>query len=86
MQMGGGYSLIFARTDTSAWQDWVFPFAFGALFVRGRIRFFKADGAPGETAPAPSALIAYTQEDFRRLCVSGIKGFAVRFADRERKV
>ena len=82
-QDGGGYSLIFARTDTAAWQDWVFPFAYGAMFIRGRIRFYRADGTPGETAPAPSAIVAYTKEDFARLCGSGIKGFAVRFTGRQ---
>ena len=82
-RMGGGYSLICARTDTAAWQDWVFPFAYGAMFIRGRIRFYRADGTPGETAPAPSAIVAYTKEDFARLCGSGIKGFAVRFTGRQ---
>ena len=75
---GGGYLLIFARTDTSAWQDWIFPFAYGILFLRGRIRFYKADGTPGETAPAPSALVAYTEHDFIRLRESGLTGSFLR--------
>ena len=70
--------LIFARTDTSAWQDWIFPFAYGILFLRGRIRFYKADGTPGETAPAPSALVAYTKHDFIRLRESGLTGSFLR--------
>ena len=35
----GGILLIFARTDTSAWQDWIFPYAYSILFLRGRLRF-----------------------------------------------
>ena len=59
--------LIFARTDTSAWQDCIFPHAYGILFLRGRLRFCHPDGTPGETATAPSALVAYSKQDFDRL-------------------
>lgn len=75
---GGGYSLIFARTDTSAWQDFIFPYAYGVLFLRGRIKFYKADGTPGETAPAPSALVAYSERDFVRLRESRLVGALLR--------
>lgn len=71
---GGGVLLIFARTDTYAWQDWIFPCCYGILFLRGRLRFHKPDGTPGETATAPSALVAYTEQDFIRLRESGLAG------------
>lgn len=74
----GGIALIFARTDTTVWQDWIFPYAFGVLFLRGRLRFCRPDGTPGETAPAPSALIAYSQQDFVCLCESGLTGALMR--------
>lgn len=64
---GGGIALIFARTDTSAWQKLIFPVAHGVLFLCGRLRFHRADGARGETATAPSALVAYSAKDFTRL-------------------
>ena len=71
---GGGILLIFARTDTSAWQDWIFPYAYGILFLRGRLRFCRPDGTPGETATAPSALVAYSESDSLRLRSSKIAG------------
>lgn len=76
-QSGGGIVLIFARTDTLAWQKWIFPFAYGILFVQGRIRFYRTDGTPGETAPAPSALVAYSEKDLYLLRYSGIQGALV---------
>ena len=79
---GGGIALIFARTDTSAWQDLIFPFAVGVLFLRGRLRFYRVspDGraVPGQTATAPSALVAYSEDDFDRLRSCGLKGSLVR--------
>ena len=71
---GGGVALIFARTDTSAWQTLIFPVAYGVLFLRGRLRFHKADGTQGETATAPSALVAYSAKDFACLRESGLNG------------
>lgn len=74
---GGGVALVFVRTDTSLWQDWIFPFAVGIKLIRGRLRFRHADGTPGETATAPSALIAYSQDDYMRLLHSGICGYNI---------
>lgn len=75
---GGGILLIFARTDTAAWQDWIFPYAYAVLFLRGRLRFHRPDGTQGETATAPSALIAYSEQDFVRLRESGLEGHLLR--------
>ena len=44
---GGGIALIFARTDTSAWQEWIFQYAHAVLFIRGRIRFLEKSGIKG---------------------------------------
>ena len=74
----GGILLIFARTDTSAWHDWIFPYAYGILFLRGRLRFHHPDGTPGETATAPSALVAYSENDFVRLYNSSLVGAFLR--------
>lgn len=75
---GGGILLIFARTDTSAWQDCIFPYAYGILFLRGRLRFHRPDGTQGATASAPSALVAYSERDFARLRESGLRGAFLR--------
>ncbi len=55
----GGIALVFVRTDTELWQDYIFPYATAILFIRGRLRFCHQDGTPGTTATAPSALVAY---------------------------
>ena len=60
---GGGVALVFARTDTKLWQDYIFPNAHSVLFLRRRVRFCRQDGTPGETATAPSALISFSAED-----------------------
>ncbi len=71
---GGGIAFLFGRTDTSAWHDLVFPNANGVLFLRGRIRFHRQDGTKGNSAPAPSALVAYSDRDFICLRESGLQG------------
>lgn len=72
---GSGIALIFARTDTRAWQDHVFPAADSVLWVRGRLKFCLPDGTVGAApAGAPSALVAYTPEDTKVLADSGIPG------------
>lgn len=71
---GRGIAFLFGRTDTSAWYDLVFPNANGVLFLRGRIRFHRQDGTKGDSAPAPSALVAYSDMDFIRLRESGLQG------------
>lgn len=75
---GGGISLVFARTDTKAWQDYVLPYTKRILFLQGRLRFHTPDGLPGkDVANAPSALIAYTIDDALALSESGIPGWIV---------
>ena len=71
---GNGIALVFARTETKAFQDWVFPFATSIFFVKGRIQFYKVDGSKGDSANAPSVLIAYGSEADKRLQRSKIKG------------
>lgn len=58
---GSGLLLIFARTDTKAFQDSVFahPNTSAVFFFRGRLKFANGAGEEVGTAGAPSALIAY---------------------------
>ena len=81
----GGILLIFARTDTSAWQDLIFPFAYGIMFLRGRLRFHKPNGTQEETAAAPSALVVYSEQDFARLRNAGLTGAFLRVYERSIK-
>ena len=63
-----GIVLIFVRTDTAVWHDWIFPYANGLLFLRGRLTFHTVDGKPGRTnAGAPSVLVAYGEPESDRL-------------------
>lgn len=59
---GDGIALVFARTDTAAFHDNVWPFATALLFIRGRVTFFHPDGSSprnGHNSGGPSVLIAY---------------------------
>ena len=78
---GWGILLYFARTDSSMWHDLIFPHAYGYLFLRGRIKFCRADGTPANTACAPSALVAYSERDFARLRGAGLQGAFLRVSE-----
>jgi hypothetical protein len=75
---GDGIALIFARTETKTFFPWVWEYATGLLFLRGRLNFYTPDGKRGGAAGAPSVLIAYGQENFAALTRSGIEGKAVK--------
>lgn len=68
-----GIALIFARTDTRMFHDYVFN-ADAILFIKGRLSFYDVQGKKGGTAGAPSCLVAYGPEAVARLRGSGIKG------------
>lgn len=64
---GGGIALVFARTETRAFFDEVWPKASAILFVRGRLKFWTPEGNEGQSAAAPSVLIAYGEKASERL-------------------
>lgn len=68
-----GIALIFARTDTRMFHDYIFK-ADAILFIKGRLSFYKNDGTQAGTAGAPSCLVAYGIEAVTRLVLSGIEG------------
>lgn len=55
---GDGLALVFARTDTSWFHEYV-PRSTAVCYLAGRLRFVRPDGTRGGTAGAPSMLIAY---------------------------
>ena len=60
MRFCNGLALVFARTDTQAFHEHVWPHAKAILFLRKRIVFCSEDGIPAATnAGCPSVLIAY---------------------------
>ncbi len=72
-----GISLIFARTETKAFQDYIFPHANSIHFIGHRLKFFKVDGTEGDSANAPSVLISYDEMNSDAIADSGIKGHHV---------
>jgi len=72
---GNGVALIFARTETKTWFDCVWYKADAVLFIKGRLFFYHVDGTQStNSSGAPSALIAYGQNNVEALAASKIKG------------
>ena len=68
-------ALVFARTETAMFFDWVWPHASALLFIRGRLHFCHANGIRAKAnSGAPSVLIAYGEENAGILRSSGIRG------------
>lgn len=72
-----GIALIFARTETRAFQEYCWNGADGMLFMAGRIRFRVPGGAVAGPAGAPSVLVAYGAHNVEALRSSRIKGYVV---------
>lgn len=67
-----GIALLFARTETKAWHEHIWPRAAAVLFLRGRLTFHHVDGRAGAAnSGAPSALIAYGETAAHRLATDG---------------
>lgn len=73
-----GIALIFARTDTRMFHDYIFNGASAILFLKGRISFCDVKGVKQGTAGAPSCLVAYGQRAVMRLKMSGLEGKLVK--------
>lgn len=72
---GRGLTLIFARTETEAFQRHVWQRAHGLLFIAGRLNFYRPDGRRAiKNAGAPSVIAAYGADDMDRLAASEIGG------------
>lgn len=70
-----GTALIFARTETAAFEREVWNRASGLLFLYGRLHFHHLDGTRAKAnSGAPSVLCAYGQDDMDRLAASALPG------------
>lgn len=58
--------LCFARTETKAWQQNV-KYAYGINLINKRIKFINSEGLLKTNGNAPSALIAYGEDAYRRI-------------------
>jgi hypothetical protein len=71
---GNGIALIFARTETKGFHEQIFEKADAVFFFKGRLKFHYVDGTQGDTANAPSCLVAYGAKNVQALKDSGLKG------------
>jgi len=72
-----GIALVFARTETKAFQEYVFPYADSILFIKGRIQFYTITGIKQNNVNAPSLLIGYNEYNSDMISKSGINGFHI---------
>lgn len=76
---GNGIALVFARTETKMFFDYVWPCATGIRFLKGRLTFLNVDGSqPKNSSGAPSCLIAYGEENFQALSKCSWAGKSIR--------
>ena len=78
---GNAVAFVFARTETAAFQNEVWPKAAGLLFLRGRVAFRLPGGGRAGPAGAPSVLIAYGKANAAALQKSGLAGAFVPLAN-----
>ena len=72
---GNAVALIFARTETKMFFDWVWRHAHALLFIEGRLFFHHVDGTrAAHNGGAPSVLVAYGQNNADALRTCGIPG------------
>jgi len=71
---GNAICLTFARTETKMFFRCVWDMADAVLFIKGRLKFFHVDGTEGDSAGAPSVLIAYGKNNVEILRDCKIKG------------
>jgi DNA N-6-adenine-methyltransferase (Dam) len=74
---GNAIAFIFARTETNAFQDFVWRRASGLLFLRGRVSFRLPGGGRAGPAGAPSVLVAYGEFNAGVLAGCAIDGHYV---------
>lgn len=72
---GNCIALIFARTETRMFFDWVWNHATAIKFIEGRLYFHHVDGSKAKAnSGAPSVLIAYGKNNAEILKNCNIKG------------
>ena len=80
---GNGVGLIFARTETIGFHEQVWAKADAIFFFKGRLKFHYVDGTQGDSANAPSCLIAYGKNNVKSLEDSGLKGKLVHLSNKD---
>lgn len=82
---GWGTALIFARTETNGFHDFIWNRAHAVFFFRGRLKFYRVDGTQAGAANAPSCLVSYSVDDTCRIMQAmkdgKLNGVLVRVSD-----
>lgn len=82
VEHGQGTALIFARTETKPFFEYVWRSATAILFLKGRLNFLDAAGQRAKAnAGAPSCLVAYGERDADILYECGLNGAYVELRD-----
>lgn len=79
-----GLMLIFARTDTKWFHNFVAPYTSGILLLNGRVRFHSTRGGlftrlgGGSSGGAPSMICSYGTHDLDVLATCGLPGLLLK--------
>lgn len=73
---GNGIALTFARLDTKAFFNYVYPFAASLFAFKGRVQFYNVNGERDKNgwSSAPSILIAYGKKNMEAIGDAGLDG------------
>jgi len=71
---GNGIALIFARTETIGFHNEIWNKADAIFFFKGRLKFHYPNGREGNSANAPSCLVAYGESNVTALDQCKLKG------------
>lgn len=82
LQHGNGIGLIFARTETKLFFDFIWNDADALLFLKGRIKFCYPNGSSGDSAGAPSVLVAYGKDNMKSLQTCELNGKFIQLKDK----
>ena len=73
-----GIALLFNRLDSKLFNDVVFEKATAIKFLKGRIKFYRADGTQGGSPGCGSILVAFGEENAKILFSNTLPGKCVR--------
>ncbi len=75
---GNCIALIFNRSDTKLFHDFVYPNATAILYLKGRIKFHHVNGRQADSCGAPSILVAFDEYNADVLENCSLQGYFTR--------
>lgn len=83
---GNGIALIFGRTETKIFFPWIWDYADGVFFFRGRLHFHLPDGTRSKgNSGGPSVLVAYGKDNTEAIEKASLDGRLVRLNNKNRR-